>query len=73
MDAFDDSVSACSSNTSAKIWTMAYDPSYRIDTGQCAGYVFVNETVECRVKSFSDRNVKRLCKCIKSGTYFVSC
>ena len=58
-------------STSMKIWKNDYDPSFYIGNKTCAGYVSVSDPVACTVKGFNDTNVRRLCKCIKSGEYYL--
>ncbi len=52
-----------------KKWKNAYDPAFYSRSKKCAGYIDVNVTVACVVESFSDTNVRRLCRCEKSGEY----
>ena len=65
--AFRDNGVVCVPDDSKVMWKDAYNPSYNFTSGICAGYISVNETVQCSVKPFSDNNIRRLCKCIKSG------
>ena len=52
-----------------KKWKNAHDPAFYMQTKRCVGYIDVNATVACVVKGFSDKNVRRLCKCVQFGEY----
>ncbi|XP_065061575.1 uncharacterized protein LOC135688582 isoform X2 [Rhopilema esculentum] len=58
---------SCSSDGARKQWTNTFDPFYNTSNGACYGYLFVNRTVPCYIENLADRNVRRLCRCVKNA------
>ena len=61
---------SCGSDGAIKQWTNVFDPFYNTSNGVCYGYLFVNRSVPCYIENLADRNVRRLCRCVKHGKIY---